>query len=157
MAVAGLFGAAEGQVNFRADGRSVHVGDAGVEIARGHEGFINIARIDGRGEPVLHAIGNFQGIFKAVTGNHRHHGAEDFFLGDAHFRMDISKDCRLVEPSLIVFRAGQAVAAVEKLGAFVLADLHIFLHRLKLLLVDHRSHVGAFVQSVSHFELTHTV
>src|SRR5574341_2032052 len=55
--VAGLLGAAEGQVHLGADGGRVHVGDAGVEVAHGAEGQIHVAGVDGGGEPVGDVVG----------------------------------------------------------------------------------------------------
>src|SRR3954447_20152183 len=48
--------AAEGQVNFCPDGRSVDVGDAGVQVAHGLEGAIHVASVDRRGEAVLDVV-----------------------------------------------------------------------------------------------------
>ena len=48
VSVAGCFRAAKGQVNFRADGRGVDVGDPGLEVADGGEGFIDVLGIERR-------------------------------------------------------------------------------------------------------------
>src|ERR1019366_9110879 len=46
MAVAGGFGPAEGQVHFRANGRSVDVGDAGLEIADGRKRLVHVLGVE---------------------------------------------------------------------------------------------------------------
>src|SRR6266849_8158424 len=46
MPVTGLLRAAEGQMHFRADGGRVDVEDAGVHVAHGNEGVIDVAGID---------------------------------------------------------------------------------------------------------------
>ena len=57
-----------------------------------------------------------------------------------------------MEPAAAVNPVLQPVASAQQLGAFILADLHVFLRRLYLRLVDLRPHIGAFVQAVSHFQ-----
>ena len=74
MAVAGLFDAAEGQVNFCADGGGVHVGDAGFEVADGGEGAVDVACVERCGEAIVDAVGNLDGFFDGVEfdqGDHR--------------------------------------------------------------------------------------
>src|SRR5216683_2519543 len=66
--VAGLLGAAEGQVCFSADCRSVYIDNSGIEIASGLEGAIHVARVDGGGESVSHAVRHIDGLFQAVNG-----------------------------------------------------------------------------------------
>src|SRR5258708_19949534 len=56
MAVAGGFGAAEGQVYFGADCRSVDVGDAGVEVANGGEGLVHVFGVNRGRKSVLDAL-----------------------------------------------------------------------------------------------------
>src|SRR5208282_1355102 len=99
MAVAGLLGSAEGEVRFGADGGSVDVDDAGVEIAEGGEGGIDVAGVDGSGEAVGDIVGNFDSLLEIVDGNYRNDGAEDFFLGNAHLGRAIAEDGGFVEPA----------------------------------------------------------
>ena len=67
MAVAGLFGAAERQVSFRADSWRIHVDDAGCNVAHGSEGIVYVARVDGGRQSVLHPVGNFDGLSNPST------------------------------------------------------------------------------------------
>src|SRR5271170_1588826 len=82
VAVAGGFGAAEGQMHFGADGGRVDVGDAGVEVANGGEGLVHIFGVERGGQAVLDAVGDLDGIFQVIAGDDGDDGAEDFFLCD---------------------------------------------------------------------------
>ena len=84
VAVAGLFYAAEGQVDFGADGGGVDVGDAGFEVAHGGEGAVDVFGIEGGGEAVVDGVGDLDGFFKGREFEQGDDGAEDFFAGDAH-------------------------------------------------------------------------
>src|SRR5580704_1927691 len=110
VAVAGLLGAAEGEMRFGPDSGRVHIDDAGVKVPHRGKGAIDVARIDGRGEAVRHAVGDFDSLLKTINRNERNHGTKDFFLGDAHFELAIAEDRWLVEPSFSEIAAGKAVA-----------------------------------------------
>ena len=66
MAVAGLLDAAEGQMDFGADGGRVDVGDAGFQVAHGAEGAVDVARVERGGEAVMDAVGDFDGLVEVV-------------------------------------------------------------------------------------------
>src|SRR5258708_38301374 len=99
MAVAGLLCAAERQVCFSADCRSVYIDNSGIEIARGLEGAIHVSRVDGSGESVSHTIRHIDGLFQTVNGNHRNNRAENLVLRNAHIPRTISEHCRLLDPA----------------------------------------------------------
>src|SRR5579863_6652767 len=108
-----------------ADGGSVDVHDAGLEIALRAEGIVDVARVNRRGEAVDYAVGDGNGVVKRVERNHGYHRAEDFFLADAHLRFAIGEDGRLVEPSSRVRSALQTMPAGCQFCPVVLADLDI--------------------------------
>src|ERR1700739_3746565 len=76
MPVPGLLGAAERQMSFRADGRSVDVNNPGIEILDGSEGPVYIAGVNGGGKSIGNAIGHFNSLLEAVDRNHGNHWAE---------------------------------------------------------------------------------
>ena len=59
------FDAAERQVHLGADGRRVDVEDAGVHVAHGHEGLVDVARVDRRRQAVLHAVADLDRLLRA--------------------------------------------------------------------------------------------
>src|SRR5713226_8915551 len=64
VAVAGLLGAPEGQMRFRANGGRVDVDDPGVEVARGLKSLVDVARVDRSRKPVDDAVGDLQRVFQ---------------------------------------------------------------------------------------------
>ena len=66
MAVACLLDAAEGEMDFSADGGGVDVGDAGLEVADGGEGAVYISCVEGRGEAVVDGVGDLDGFVEGV-------------------------------------------------------------------------------------------
>src|ERR1017187_82936 len=152
VAVAGGFGAAEGQVHFGSDCRRVDVGDAGVEVANGGEGLVHIFGVERGRKSVLDAVGDLYGVFEVVAGDDGNDGAEDFFLRDAHLGIDVSEDGRLHEPAVLVLALVEAIAAAHQLCAFVFADLDVAKIGLKLLLIDRRTHLDRFVEAVADFQ-----
>src|ERR1700679_2547917 len=65
VSVAGLLDAAEGQVDFRADGGGVDVGDAGFEVADGGEGAVDVLGVERGREAVVDGVGDLDGFFKS--------------------------------------------------------------------------------------------
>src|SRR5258708_24950479 len=100
MAVAGLLGATEREMRLGADRWSVDVDDAGIDIAHRGESLVHIFGVDRSGQSVRNAICDFDGFGKIVDWNQRNDWAEDFFLGDAHFRRAIAEQSWLMEPAL---------------------------------------------------------
>src|SRR5712692_1520082 len=147
--VAGLLGAAKGQVGLGADGGRVDVNDARVEIAHGLEGPIDVAGVDGGRKAIGHAVRDFEGLFEVVARDHGNHRAEDLFLRDAHLRVAIRKHSGLVKPAAGVRAALQAVPAGDQLSSFVRADLDILHHRVELRLIDAGPHLGAGPEAVA--------
>src|SRR6266849_955312 len=79
VAVAGLLCAAEGQVCFRPDCRSVYIDNSGIEIAGSLDSAILVACVDGRGKSVSHTVRHIDCLFQAVYGNYRNNRAENLF------------------------------------------------------------------------------
>src|SRR6266852_580097 len=121
--VAGLLGAAEGQVCFSADCRSVYIDNSGIEIAGSLESAIHVSRVDGSGKSVSHAVRHIDCLFQAVNGNHRNNRAENLLLRNAHIRRTISEHRRFVEPPFGVRAVVEAIAPSYQLGAFILSNL----------------------------------
>src|SRR3954452_15644992 len=80
MTVACLLRAAERQMRFRADGRSVHVEDAGVHVAHREERVVHVARVDRRRQSVAHAVADLDRILERLARDHRGHRSEDLLL-----------------------------------------------------------------------------
>src|SRR5580698_3352285 len=152
MAVAGGLHSAEGEMNFGADGGRIDVSDSGLEIADGAESFVDVFRIERRRQAVLDVVGDLDGVGEIFAGNDRNHGAEDFFLGDAHFGIDVGEDGWLHEVAMDVVAAGEAIAAALEARAFSLADVNIFEVGRELVFVDGGTHLGGFVESVADFQ-----
>src|SRR5882762_1915947 len=113
MAVAGLLRAAEGQVCFSADCRSVYIDNSSIEIARRLEGAIHVARVDGGGKSVGYAVRHIDCLFQAVNGNYRNDRAENLLLRNAHVRRAISEHRRLVEPAFGECATVQTISASD--------------------------------------------
>src|SRR5215831_16454629 len=122
MTVAGGFGSAKGQVDFGTDGRCVYVRYAGVEVAHGAEGLVDVARVDRRRQAVNHVIGDGDCIFDALTGNGRDHRTKDFFLSDSHLAIDIGKDRGLEKPAVASLFVPEALASTQQFGVVIPAD-----------------------------------
>src|SRR6266481_288106 len=152
MSVAGGLGAAKGQMHFSANGGSVDIGNASVNIAHGLERPVDVACVNGRGEAIWNAIGNLHRMFEAVTGNHAHDRTKNFFLSKAHFGVNVSEDRGGKEPAVIVIRSGEAAPAKLQFGALLLANGGIFLRSFNLLLVDLRPHVNTFIGAIANFQ-----
>ncbi len=66
VAVAGVLDAAEGQMDFGADGGRVDVGDAGLEVADGGEGAVHVLGVERGGEAVVDGVGDLDGLLEGV-------------------------------------------------------------------------------------------
>src|SRR5438034_227560 len=148
VAVAGVLGAAEGQVGLRPDGGRVHVEDPGVHVAHGREGLVDVLGVDRRGQAVLDGVADGDGLLQGADGDDRDHGAEDLLHGHAHAGVAVAEDRGLMEPTASERAFLQAVAAAEELGALVLADLDVALHGAALRVADAGPHLDRFVQPV---------
>src|SRR5215813_883753 len=146
------FDAAKGQMHLRPDGRSIDVSDTRIQIAHGTKGAVHIARVNGRREAVLDAVGHLDGLVKIFTLDHAHHRTENFFLRDAHTCVNVSENCGLKEPAMLTCRIGKAFSAQLKLCPFAFADLNILRAGFNLLLVDLRSHVHGFIKAAAYLQ-----
>src|ERR1019366_6131574 len=156
MAVAGGLGAAEGQMDFCADGRGIDIGDAGLEVADGGEGFVDVLGVQRRRQPVFDVIGDRDGIFEAVAGDDRNHRPEDFFLRNAHLGIDLGKYGRFDKPAMLVFALVKPMAAADEFSAFGFSDLDVFQVGLELILVHRRTHLDGLVETVADFDVLRT-
>src|SRR6266849_2082752 len=68
--IAGLLGAAKGQVGLGADGGRVDVDDASVEIAHGLEGPVDVAGVDRGRKAIGHAVRDLERLFEVVGRDH---------------------------------------------------------------------------------------
>src|SRR5712671_3361855 len=157
MAVASSLSSSEGKMNFGANRGSVDIGNAGIQIANGGEGLVHVFRVERRRESVLDAVRNPDSIFQVITRNNRNHRPEDFFLRDAHLRVDIAEYRRLHEPAILIVALVEPLAAAHQLRAFVLADRDVAEVSLQLLLVDRRTHLRGLIQSVADFQLLRAI
>src|SRR5713101_3120096 len=99
MSVAGLLGAAEGQVGFGANRGRIHVDDPRVEIAGCLKCAVHLACVDRSRKTVDDAVGNIDGLLEIVHRNHGNDRSEDFLLSDAHLWRAIAKHGGSVEPT----------------------------------------------------------
>src|ERR1700691_5757830 len=81
---------------------------------------------------------------------------EDFFPADAHRRVAIGENGRLVDPPAGMCPGLKPVASGGELCALFLADRDIFDDCLQLLFVDARTHLSCRVQAVSDLQCLHT-
>src|SRR5947209_20139387 len=84
VAVARGLRAAEGEVDFRADGRGVDVEDSRVHLVHRVEGAVHVLRVDGGRQPVAHAVAYRDCFLKRVRRDDGRDGAEYLLLRDAH-------------------------------------------------------------------------
>src|SRR5215469_6099991 len=152
MPVAGSLHPAEGQVHLSPDRRRVDIGDARVKVAHRDECLVDIFRVQGRREPVLYAVRDGNGIFEVLARDNRNYRSEDFFLRDAHLRVDIDKHRGLHEESIRILALFQAVAARHHLGAVILADFDVLEIGVELILVDGGAHIDALVEAVANLQ-----
>ena len=120
-----LLCAAERQMDFRADRRSIHVSNAGVNVAHGAERLVDVARVHRRRETIRHAIRDLDCFVEVIHWDQAEHRPEDLFLGDAHLRIHVTEDGRLEEPAISVVGRVQRLAAGFQFRAFILADLDV--------------------------------
>src|SRR5712692_5289718 len=153
VAVSGLLGSPKGQMGFSADRGGIDVYDAGVEIASGMKGLVDVARVDRSGKTIDDAIGDIESLLEAVSREHRNNRAENFFLSDAHPGTAIPKHGRLEKPAARASAGVQAMSAGQQLGALLLADLDVAHHLLELRLVDRRPHFRGGVQPIADLQL----
>ena len=113
VAVAGAFYAAEGEMDFGADGGGVDVGDSGFEVAHGGEGAVHVFGVERRGQAVVDGVGDLNGLLEGVEFDEADYGAEDLFAGDAHGGSDAAQYCGLEEVAVGVSSLSQRMAAGE--------------------------------------------
>jgi len=99
---------------------------------------LRIGRLDRAGQAVGGIIGDAHRIVIVLIGNDNQHGAEDFFLGDAHRIVDVGEQGRL-DVVAAAFRE-RRFAARHQPGSFRLADFDIVQHAVELRLRHHRAH-----------------
>src|SRR5580704_18911323 len=83
MPVPRLLRSPERQMNLRADGGSVYVNNARVQVAHRLERAVHVMSIDRGGKTVAHAIGNLDCLIEPIDRYHRHHGTKNLLLRDA--------------------------------------------------------------------------
>ena len=103
--------------------------------------------------PYSNAVGDGDGFVEARALEDADHGAEDFFLGDAHTGFDFGKDGGREEVSFGERAFGEGPAAGQQLGAFLLRDFAVADRGFDLLAVDLRAHLHGFIETVTDFEL----
>src|SRR5260370_6263413 len=95
---------------------------------------------------------NLNRLVKGCERNQGSDRAEDFFLSDAHSRVNIGKNRGRVEPAMGKAARFDTMSSYNELGALVLPDLNVLHDRLQLRFVDHRSDIGFGIKSVADFE-----
>src|ERR1043166_9683373 len=152
VAVARRLRAAEGEVNFRADGGGVDVEDAGVHLVHRVEGAVHVLRVDGGREAVAHAVADLDGLFERGDGDDGRHRPEDFLLRDAHVCRGVGEDGRLDEVAAGVLALLQPASAAGEAGAvFTLTDPDLAENLCDGGGVDDRADIGLLVEAVADF------
>ena len=85
--------------------------------------------------------------------DHRQHRPKNFLIVNAHPRYYTGKYGGLIEGALIEVAAGGRFTAQDKLSAFLLTDLDVFMDVFASAPVDHRPHLHRFVQAVAQSQL----
>src|SRR2546423_13184361 len=101
VAVARRLRAAERQMDFCADGRSVDVEDARLHVFQRAKSAVRVARVDRRRQAIPDAVGNLNRMIEVATFNDRDHRAEDLFLLDTHSRLHASENRRLDKVTIL--------------------------------------------------------
>src|SRR6266567_1296488 len=153
VAVASVLDASEGQVNLRADGRRVDVGDTGLQVADGGEGAVHVPGVKRRRKPVVDGVGDLDGLLECVEFEEADHGAKDLFARDAHIWCDAAEDGGLEEGSLVEVTAGQCPAANKQLGTFARGDADVLLRGLDLFLIDLRADFDRGIEAIADLQL----
>src|ERR1017187_1957058 len=68
MTVPGRLGSTEGQVYLGADGRSVDVGNSGIQVANRRKRLVDVFGVERGRQAVLDPVGDFDGVFEVVAG-----------------------------------------------------------------------------------------
>src|SRR5205807_7017448 len=136
-----------------ANGGRIHIGYARIDVAHGPECLVDISGVDGRRKAVRHAVGNVNGLLKALAGYQAYHRTKDLFLSDTHFAVNVTEYGGLKEPSVGVGGACGTLSAQRQLCSLALANLYIFFRGFNLLPVDLRAHLHALVESVTYFKV----
>src|SRR5262249_13259444 len=140
-----------------ADRRGVDVEDARVDLVHGLEGLVDVLRVDRSGQAVLDAVADRDRFLERVHRDHRDHGTEDLFAGDAHLRRAVAEDRGLVEVAAGRSTSRETAAAGQELRPLVLPDLHVALDRLQLALVDAGPHLDAGLEAVADAQRLRTL
>src|SRR3979411_2321466 len=97
-----------------------------VRIVHGAEGTIDVAGINGRGETIANAVGDFHRFIERLRRNHRGDWPKNLFLRNAHVWRDISEHGGLDEKTARVLAARQTLAATSECCAvFVLTNVDV--------------------------------
>src|SRR5271168_1795283 len=127
---------------------AIQIKIADVEGFFGFFDFLGIFGVDGAGKAELRVVGDFQRLLEVFRFDDSQNGAEDFFLGDARFGIDVGDDRRLHEVAV----AGGAFAAEEQLP-FLLTEVDVTKNRFHGGFADDRAHVvgGIFAGTDGNF------
>ncbi len=99
---------------------------------------VDVVAPHGAGEAVDGIVGNGYGLLGIIESDHRHDGAKDLFLRDAHVIADAVEDRRLVVTAAGLFH--DLLAACDQRGAFAPAYVDVIDDRFQLRRIDHRPH-----------------
>ncbi len=102
---------------------------------------------DASGQAIRRVVGNGDGFFCGIEGDHRQHRAKDFFLGDLHGVGHAVEDGRLYIGATSFFQG--TLAASHQLGTVLVASLDVRQHCVHLLGVDQGTDSGLWVQRVA--------
>src|SRR5579884_2311853 len=139
-------------MDFRSDRGSVDVGYARLEIAYRFECAVHISRVNGGRKTVGYAVGDFERIFEIFGGNHRDHGAENFFLRNTHISVRIAEDRGLEKVTVAQPSGCEPISSCKQLRALASSDIDVFASRLDLLLVDLRTHIVPLIDAGADFQ-----
>ena len=118
---------------------------ASCEVARR----VAIPRKDCSTVSVLVFIDHLQRSLKVVDARHAEHWSKNLFVVDPHCRLDVVEQTRSQEEA-VAFRQRPSPAVYNKLRAFLLADIKVARHLLKVLLCNQGAQIGFILRAVSN-------
>ncbi len=107
----------------------------------------DVAGPDVRSKPVLHVVGLGQRVGFVFERNRGQHGTKNLLLRDAHVILAGEQG----GGDVVSFRA-HALAAGQKLGAFLLADLDVAQHAVAMFGMDQRANFGVGIERAADFD-----
>src|SRR6201989_3576006 len=142
IAEAGALPAAERVVGERHRNGEIHAHHADLYAIDEVAGGVPVAGEDGDAVAVLVLGRQAHGLFVVLGADDREHRPEDLFLVDLHLGLHLIEQAGAHEVGLLLALPPEAAAVDQELGAFLDADIDVFLHPVERRLRDQWAVVG---------------